>query len=103
MRGSLVVETTVLNRQTAAHYSAMSRSFGRVRPKSERNVQRDDVNAPQSTVYADVAHSVARLEVMSRVGDDLSTGRMIRCLDTYDLGYKRSVLLPRELEELVLR
>jgi hypothetical protein len=37
------------------------------------------------------------------VGDDLSTGRMIRCLDAYDLRYKGSVILVYELEELVLR
>ena len=49
------------------------------------------------------AHSVARLEVASCVGDDLSTRRMIRCLDPYDLGYKKSMILVHELEELVLR
>ena len=37
------------------------------------------------------------------MGDDLSTGRMIRCLDAYDLGYEGSVVLLDELEELVLR
>jgi hypothetical protein len=37
------------------------------------------------------------------VRDDLSTGRMIRWLDTYDPGNKRPVLLLRELKELVLR
>jgi hypothetical protein len=37
------------------------------------------------------------------VGDDLSTGRMIRRLDAYDLGYKGSVILVHELEEFVLR
>jgi hypothetical protein len=55
------------------------------------------------TVYANIAHSVARPEVASSVGDDFSTGRMIRGLDTYDLGYQRPVLLLRELEELVVR
>ena len=49
------------------------------------------------------AHSVARLEVASCVGDDLSTGRMIRCLDAYDFGNKGSVILVHELEEFVLR
>jgi hypothetical protein len=37
------------------------------------------------------------------VGDDLSPGRMIRRLDTYDLGYKGAVILVHELEEFVLR
>jgi hypothetical protein len=37
------------------------------------------------------------------LGDDLSTGRMIRCLDAYDLRYKESVILVHELEEFVLR
>jgi hypothetical protein len=29
------------------------------------------------------------------VGDDLSPGRMIRCLDADDLGYKGAVILDR--------
>jgi len=37
------------------------------------------------------------------MGDDLSTGRMIRCLDAYDLGCKGSVMLVHELGEFVLR
>jgi len=37
------------------------------------------------------------------MGDDLSTGRMIRCLDAYDPGCKGSVILVHELEEFVLR
>ena len=52
---------------------------------------------------ARTAHSVASLEIASCVSDDLSTGRMIRCLDAYDLGYKGSVILVHELEEFVLR
>ena len=50
-----------------------------------------------------IAHSVARLEIASCVGDDLSPGRMIRGLDAYDLGYKGLVILVHELEEFVLR
>ena len=37
------------------------------------------------------------------MGDDLSTGRMIRCLDAYDLGNKGAVILAHELEEFMLR
>jgi hypothetical protein len=37
------------------------------------------------------------------MGDDLSTGWMIRCLDAYDLGDKGSVILVHELDEFVLR
>ena len=37
------------------------------------------------------------------MSDDLSTGRMIRCLDAYDLGYKVSVILVHKLDEFVLR
>jgi hypothetical protein len=37
------------------------------------------------------------------VGDDLSPGRMIRCFDAYDLGYKVSVILVHKLDEVVLR
>jgi len=56
-----------------------------------------------STLNAGSAHSVGRLEIASCMGDDLSTGRMIRCLDAYDLGYKNSVVVVHELEEFVLR
>jgi hypothetical protein len=37
------------------------------------------------------------------MGDDLSAGRMIRCLDAYDLRHESSVVLVDELEEFVLR
>jgi len=37
------------------------------------------------------------------VGDDLSPGRVIGCLDANDLGFKGSVILVHEPEEFVLR
>jgi hypothetical protein len=46
------------------------------------------ISPASSTLCARTAHSVARLEIASGVGDDLSTGRVIRCLDADDLGYK---------------
>ena len=49
------------------------------------------------------AHSVARREIASCTGDDLSTGRMIRGLDANDLGFKGAVMLVHELEEFELR
>src|SRR6267378_6005788 len=57
----------------------------------------------QSTPYLRTAHSVARLEIASCVGDDLSTGRMICCLDANDPGFKGSVILVHELDKFVLR
>jgi len=63
----------------------------------------DSGQLSQSTPYLRTAHSVARFEIASCVGDDLSAGRMIRCFDAYDLGYKVSVILVHELDEFVLR
>jgi hypothetical protein len=57
----------------------------------------------RSTPYFRTAHSVARFEVAPCVGDDLSPGRMIRCLDADDPGYKVSVFLVHERDEFVLR
>ncbi|HEV3061534.1 MAG TPA: hypothetical protein VGY48_25010 [Vicinamibacterales bacterium] len=59
--------------------------------------------ACQSTRYRRTAHSVARLEIASCVGDDLPPGRMICCLDADDPRLKRTVMLLHELEEFMLR
>ena len=57
----------------------------------------------QSTSYLRTAHSVARLEIASCVGDDLAPGRMIRCLDAGDFGFEAAVILVHELEKFKLR
>ena len=57
----------------------------------------------QSTLYVGTAHFVARLEISSCMGDDLLTGRMIRCLDAYYPDRKEYVIILQELKEIVLR